>query len=431
MYFLSLYGGWTMVAEKLGGGGKRQYEYLEKKLFNIYLDDYFLLTLMIFALFIIVVELSVLIFTNNINVQGKNLRHPLQVSHAMILSVSSIAGFISYLIIREGLYTSVALNIPPYELMKRGLGEVPPYFTIHQLMNRMAIIPAMLGFTIFCSGKNPRLIAGRGNRWLGFGYLLVIGGMVGLSFLLGYKSDIFLPIVGGILFYLVNAETPRIKIVVFMSIAGIILMGLIDLLRYVSIVDLKETIGNLNYDDMLLVFQFGSTNNEKYAAYFSMYGILSQDISLTYGSSVLSLAASVVPRALWIGRPDDIYTYFADSVYAVEGQGYTIHHAAGCYLNFGIVGVLLGGFFMGWIWAKFYNSFTNTRIRKYRFQHIFSSLAPWMFVAYLHAIMRAGPEVYKGLFVEVLFFPVIVLTFASYRWNIFFPSKIKHTYFKR
>jgi hypothetical protein len=154
-----------------------------------------------------------------------------------------------------------------------------------------------------------------------------------------------------------------------------------------------------------------------------MYGALSQDIPLTYGSSLTSMLASTIPRFLWADRPVDIYSYFAESVHAVEGQGYTIHHAAGWYLNFGAIGLLFGAALMGWVWGRFYNSFSDVYARTSRLHYIFSSIAPWIFVAYIHAMMRAGPEVYKGLFLEGIFMPLTVLLLASYRWRLFPQQK--------
>ena len=74
----------------------------------------------------------------------------------------------------------------------------------------------------------------------------------------------------------------------------------------------------------------------------------------TWGSSVLSLALSAVPRIFWAARPDTIYVHYAAFLGLEAGQGYTIHHATGWYLNFGPVGVLLGGGALGSLWGWLY-----------------------------------------------------------------------------
>jgi hypothetical protein len=41
-------------------------------------------------------------------------------------------------------------------------------------------------------------------------------------------------------------------------------------------------------------------------------------------------------------------------------------------------------------------------------------LAPWGFVAYIPPLIRAGLEGYKGLVIDALLVPTIVITLASY-----------------
>ncbi len=72
---------------------------------------------------------------------------------------------------------------------------------------------------------------------------------------------------------------------------------------------------------------------------FPLYGVLADEAEPRFGYSLYSLACSVVSRAvLWPDRPADIYNYYADSVGAIQNQGYSVHHATGWYLNFGYRG---------------------------------------------------------------------------------------------
>ena len=57
------------------------------------------------------------------------------------------------------------------------------------------------------------------------------------------------------------------------------------------------------------------------------------------------------------------YQYYATGVGAREGQGYSIHHATGWYLNFGVAGVVMGAILLGRLWAGLYN---NHRHRPYK-----------------------------------------------------------------
>jgi hypothetical protein len=378
---------------------------------------------MLYTLFIITVELTIFLFIRPNNWRVR-VRNPIQVSHNFIIILAGIAGISSYLLISEGLQKAFALNVPAYELMKRGLGEVSHLFTLHQVLNRVALVPVALGFAVLCSGKNPRLIAGRGGRWLIVGYLIFIVALLYLFFLLGYKSELFYSGLIGCLFYLANAERPQIALIIVAGFLVLTGMALTDLLRFVPLSELPDKLVHLQADE-LNIFKFATSSNEAFSPHFSMYGALAYDIPLTYGSSLLSLLASVIPRLLWLNRPQDIYSYYAESVNAMEGQGYAILHPTGWYLNFGVVGIVIGAVLLGFIWAKCFNGYLNLGGRQPRLYYIFGSLSPWILAAFIPQLMRAGPEIYKSLLVEGFLIPVTVLTLATYKLRLS-PRRLKN-----
>jgi hypothetical protein len=99
----------------------------------------------------------------------------------------------------------------------------------------------------------------------------------------------------------------------------------------------------------------------------------------------------------------------------MAGQGYTIHHAAGWYLNFGIVGLLLGGVLLGLMWVGIHNYSLSPRPKAARFWRVLAALAPSGFVSGLFVILRAGPEGYKALMVDGLLIPAACIA-ASASW---------------
>src|ERR1019366_5586244 len=60
LYYWSLYGAWSIVIDKTGGFSGQHYQYLEYKMFPIVLDGRYLLTLALYAGFIILVEVTLL-----------------------------------------------------------------------------------------------------------------------------------------------------------------------------------------------------------------------------------------------------------------------------------------------------------------------------------------------------------------------------------
>lgn len=413
LYYWSLYGGWSLVVDKMGGDSGMHYSYLEDKLFAIHLDEDYFWTLVLYATFIITVEVTLLAVLLKGERDGESLHLPIRVSHLFLLILGGISGLVSYLIIERDIQMAVMMNMSAYAVTRGGLGELSPFFTIHQELNRLALIPAVIGFAILCSGKNARLMIAKGSSWVGLGYLLLLGSMFVFCASIGNKNELFYAGVGGCLFYIANSEKPHYLHLTILGGLGLVALWFVDMIRGFPIPELLTTLGELDASSLLSMVQFGASSNEAFGAHFSMYGALNNHLSPTYGSSLVSLVASIIPRFFWAGRPDDIYIYYADGVAAVSGQGYAIHHATGWYLNFGLVGVLIGAIIFGWVWGKCFNCSFQHMKGAPRWFRIFSFLAPWMVVAYIPSLIRAGPEAYKGLIIEGFILPTLVLTLAS------------------
>src|SRR5580658_9796877 len=60
LYYWSLLGAWSIIIDKTGGFSGKNYHYLEYKLFPIALDRHYMLTLGLYAGFIIAAQLTLL-----------------------------------------------------------------------------------------------------------------------------------------------------------------------------------------------------------------------------------------------------------------------------------------------------------------------------------------------------------------------------------
>jgi hypothetical protein len=196
---------------------------------------------------------------------------------------------------------------------------------------------------------------------------------------------------------------------------GLATLLTIDLVRGRSVGELAMTAVDLQEGGIASLIRMLTMSSEAFAAHFSMYGVLAFDVPIRPGQSVFSLVGSIVPSAIWPDRPADVYAYYANAVGAAQGQGFTIHHATACYLNFGVPGVLLGGAIMGLVWGRLTaGSVTRLSSNERALGHLWRFLSPTLFVAFLPALLRAGPEAYKALVVEGLLLPIL-LVFASVR----------------
>ncbi len=422
LYFWSLHGGWAIVADGLGADEVTSHQYLYGKVFPIELNEPYLWTLLLYAAFVLVIELTLLAGVASAPSREEPVRPALWISHARMLVIAALAAVGSFLIVKDQLATAMLLGKSGYAATRGGLGEMVPLFTLHQVLNRVALFSLAVGAAVWLTGRDGRWLTGEASLATGLGYLILFGGMFLYVTILGNKNELFSGLILGGLFYLANAKALRWGVATVGG--GLLFVGiaLVDFLRAFPIMDLWEGIDWWEATQWVPEIR---ASNEAFGAHMSLYGVLAFHSPFTYGSSLMSLAASVVPRIFWPDRPGDIYSHYAATVGIPEGvgeQGFSTHHATGWYLNFGLPGLLVGAVCWGWVWSRCFNAYvavTYGRPLRSRWQYVFGVLAPWGFVAYIPPLIRAGLEGYKGLVIEALLIPTLVVMAASYRPGLF------------
>jgi len=176
----------------------------------------------------------------------------------------------------------------------------------------------------------------------------------------------------------------------------------------------KENAKEKIADKALIQFIF---SNELFASNFSMYGVLSKNVKAKFGVSFRYLFYAIVPRFISNNRPIDSYDYYATSVNAKEGQGYTIHHVTGWYLNFGIFGIILGAVLLSLIWVSFHNALFKIKEEKRLLFRVFIVICFATIVAEMPQIVRAGPEVYKSILIEAFIFPTMFFFLVIFKFK--------------
>ena len=405
LYYWSLFGAWSIIVDKTGGFSGKHYYYLEYKLFPIALDSDYMLALGLYAGFIIVAQLTLLAALS----RGRQRPIPrLILRHEPILIAAVVAGLASYFIIRGKISAAWALNTSAYWYTR---SQTDQWFTLHQVLNRVAMLPPAIGFAALMAGNRSRLFVSVRRRYTLAAYLAVFLGMGMFTFVLGNKNEVLESLVAGTLAYLGSVRRPSLWKVSLAVVAGLWFLYAIDFFRAVPVAEMQAAVGE-KLDQATGVASFVTSSNESFAAHFSMYGVLAHEVPPKFGYSLYALACSIVPRVLWPDRPLDIYFYYSDQVGAIQNQGYSLHHATGWYLNFGIAGVFLGGAVLGLVWAYCMNAQQRVRPRSGLLFRLFAVTAPWLFVAYLPPLVRAGPEGYKGFLIEAVLIPVGTLAFA-------------------
>ncbi len=405
LYYWSLYGAWSIVTDKTGGFSGQHYQYLESKMFPIALDGQYLLTLALYSGFIVVVELTLLAALSR---RRERTVPRLVLRHEAILLAGFAAAAGSYLMIRDQLGVAWATHTSAYWYTR---AQSDQWFTLHQVLNRVALLPPAIGMATLAAGGGSRFFVNVSRRYTWAAYLLLAASMGAFTFVLGNKNEVFTALLTGVLAYAGSVRRPQWWKVGLVAAAGLWFLAAVDFFRATPLSGISAAVlaRGQDPDD---VSHFVTTSNEAFAAHFSLYGVLAAGTAPKFGYSLYSLACSVIPRVLWPERPRDIYLYYSESVGTIQNQGYSLHHATGWYLNFGYAGVALGAVALGLVWTVCLNARRRIRRRSGLIYRIFAIIAPWMLVAGLPPLIRAGPEGYKGLIVESFLIPLAVLLVA-------------------
>ena len=253
--------------------------------------------------------------------------------------------------------------------------------------------------------RPPALHAGRLSRCCSRAWAL-------FTFMLGNKNEVLEALVAGTLAYVASVRRPSLLKVALAVAAGLWFLYAIDFFRAVPVAGMRAAVAE-RLDQATGVAAFVASSNEAFAAHFSMYGVLAPDVEPEI--RVQPVRAGVFRRAPRRCGRTGRWTFTsitASSVGAIQNQGYSLHHATGWYLNFGIAGVALGAVVLGLIWAYCLNAHQRIRTQSGLLFRLFATIAPWLFVAYLPSLMRAGPEGYKGFVIEGVLIPVGTLLLA-------------------
>ena len=405
LYYWSLLGAWSIIIDKTGGFSGKHYYYLEYKLFPVSLDSHYMLALGLYAGFIVMAQLTLLAALSR---QRPRPIPRLILRHDPILAAGFLAGLGSYYLIRDKLSAAWALNTSAYWYTR---SQTDQWFTLHQVLNRVALLAPAIGFAALLAGRNSRYFLSIRRRYTLPAYLLLFLGMGIFTFVLGNKNEVLEALVAGTLAYLASVRKPNLLKVSLTVAAGLWFLYAIDFFRAVPIAGMRAALSQ-RLEQATGVANFVTSSNEAFAAHFSMYGVLAAGVPPKFGYSLYALVCSIIPRIVWPNRPLDIYFYYSEQVGAVQNQGYSLHHATGWYLNFGIAGVALGGIVLGLVWAYCLNAHQRIRAGSGLVFRIFATVAPWLFAAYLPPLVRAGPEGYKGFLIEAVLIPVGTLLLA-------------------
>ncbi len=405
MYYWSLVGGISLTRALGNTSPDTPVLTLVGKMFPVSLDADYSLSLGYYALFMIVTVITALMLTFK---KADTLpAPPMKFLYFRSFWLATCLFAISFMAVSDAMFDAIANNQSVYVETRLNFGNTA-LWNLHKITNRISCVLLFFAFAVFFSGKRPLYIEGQLSPALYLPYLVLLASVIIFNLVLGNKSEIVFAAISSGLFYLHNTRKSHTLRNSILALVLLTLLGVINMLRGTGLEDITEeyTLGEVVGEGLFAVLQ----SNESIAAHISMYGVVSQDVDPTWGSSFVSLAASLVPSSLWPDRPEQIYYHYQRAMDLPENQGFTIHHATGWYLNFGSAGIILGGVVLGLVWASLHNLWVRHTARRTRFFKIAGCCGIWLFTAMLPWIIRAGPEVYKAVFFEALLFSLLFLS---------------------
>lgn len=413
IYFWTLHGAWLIIYENQRDilSAFYNYHYLEEKLFPIMIDGAYVRALVYYGLFLLVIQLTVLKLARNCTMTDLLVyNRPVVVSHWPIIGVSGFFATITALLLYEQILTSIGDGLSFYKYRSESGNE---FGDLYKIANLLALFGASLGMVVSLCGNSGRLLTSSRSTKVSLSYVAILCALIIINIIIGRRNSLFVVFVSAFLFYTTNATRKHTvtRMALFLGF-GIAIIAAINGIRSVSLDDYGAfSVAMWGQSIKSVIFSI-----EAFAAHFSMYGVIKHNVPLSPGISLIFFLASLPPSFLGFSRPVDTYTYYANEVLATPGQGYSIHHATGWYLNFGFFGVVLGALFLGTIWSYVHNQ-RFIQERKSIARKIAAAIMPYTFVGYLPAILRAGPEIYKGYFFEAVLGPLLIFLIAAYVMN--------------
>lgn len=436
LYAWTFLGAWIFIGDALSGYQGYHiglnYYYLMEKMFPFELNADYNWALVGYSLFMLCLVAGTWVTMGRRKDRTSTATGPMPVDHRVFILVAICGAVISFLLVRPLIAQAMAADLSIYQYTRH---TAYAGYTLHSLCNEMVCIALLTGWAIQLTSDRGRFFTQRGQRWARWAYPVILGAFSIYLMLLGNRHELFMALLlGGLLFFANAVTMPRMRLTAYVLVVVLpmLITGKIRDYSWDSIKTLQveepdvkapfnvPMIAHVPRHFKSNTASFGAhfLSNELFCAHFSLYGILHDHVHPKAFVSFRYLAASMVPIAVMPDRPPSAYAIYAAGADLDPSQGYTIHHAAGWYMNFGWPGIVIGGLLLGlcWGWLMRLRNKLPAGPLAYR---VFAVMGVACWVAFLPLLVRDGPEVYKGLVFEGFLLPIgiIILACAMARRN--------------
>lgn len=426
VYYWTFAGAWFFIGDQaIGFQGYRiglGYYYLMEKMFPFVLNGNYLLALCAYSLF--AAGLFAALFLLVPKVQDRSIAQ-VALDHRYILLGGTLCLLFSVLSAVPLIQEAWQTGRPYYLVMHEDTGRMA---TLRAWADRGASLCYVFGYAILLGSGHPRsYFDDRPTPWQRRAYPFAIVLMGIYLSLLGDRHTLFTVLILAVVYLFDRLRREGLKRAARLVLLLLVMLAFGGWIRGFTPQGTRapldrtpfslKAIAHVPRQQDGLFRKTGNVvlGNEMFCAHFSMFGVLERGVRPETGISFTYLATLTSPLIRTGVPPTGVYDLYAREARLTPGQGYTINHATGWYLNFGWIGLVLGGLFMGGAWGAMLR--TSARVDEHYPARLAAIMLPYFFVAYIPPVIRSGPEAYWGMFMEGLVMPMTILALsASLRW---------------
>jgi hypothetical protein len=435
LYYWSIAGSWFFILDRENPAlGKKlgiHFHYYLDVLYPVQIDFYYFKAIILYTLFILSFIWGSYFFLKVRKPAVQKLSSPIHLNPVFILLPALVGMAISCFSVHEEIMSSIRHFKSFYYTINADTTQ--RFHTLHLASNTLMAISSYAFLGLIMSPNGNFLVLDKSSKFIYRLGIFLLALVLGYLILLGGRNYF---IFGALLIFVLayeNSGTKQwLKKVVIGGIVLIAPLFLTELTRGTPIISLaiyelnkpknhSEQTQNGREDFFfdeekqekyqvsgVSTLQSLLYSNEMFVPAFSMYAVLKEDIPITNGKSLAWLVSSIIPSFVGIERPEDSYKYYIQHTRAAEvkNQGFTIHHATGWYLNFGILGTIIGGLILSMVLSIGYKKYKSA-YRKWHKLCWFSAFAGTFI--FIPRLIRSGPEGYKSIFLIAILFLMVVL----------------------
>jgi hypothetical protein len=340
VYYWSLHGAIVFAYDEVSGSFSAKYFYLFSVMFPVFLDDAYLTVIGLYGVFLVLFQVLLLWILSPLSIRVVESRvGQFYVERSMLSAIAAVGATIGVLVLYGPAIAAAGYENTGLYSVQRDVLTVAN-FAAASLLHKSAMLLSLLCLFLPGSpGADSRALLGKLIHASALIVNVAIGAYGGMK---AQFVSAFVPAL--MLFSLLRYRLSLLNILAI-GLPTLVAVASLDVLRAYSLDDLLR--GDIDPSDIIGLFTNAADSPESVAAHFSLYAIITNDVTAHLGDGLKSLVSSFVPRFLEMERATPLYEIYASQIGLLyTNQGFTLHNLAGWYLEFGGLSVVLSALFL-------------------------------------------------------------------------------------